>query len=202
MRCLQHMWRCDGHRTTGPCCAEYRASGLGSPRCEVQRDGQCGSLDDSRDVHQRDRTGDLYPLTSARGSDAVRALQQQAIESECKMLALWKRVRSPAPYLLILLLGVLWAAFDTTRDPARQLLAHTYLWGIRVYQQQARPMLEGRVQCRYNPSCSEYSSEAIQRFGLGRGLALTARRISRCRSSVPFGTKDPVPMMRLQDRNE
>ncbi len=46
--------------------------------------------------------------------------------------------------------------------------------------------------CRFHPSCSEYSREAIERYGAGRGLVLTLRRLARCRPLGPSGF-DPVP---------
>ena len=74
----------------------------------------------------------------------------------------------------------------TTRTtlPARGVTAF-----IRLYQA-ARI---GRVSpCRYTPSCSHYALEAVNRHGARRGLALTARRLGRCRPGGPFGF-DPVP---------
>jgi len=52
---------------------------------------------------------------------------------------------------------------------------------------------EGRPSpCRFYPSCSAYGHEAISRFGAGRGLWLTVRRLLRCRPFGPSGF-DPVP---------
>ena len=48
------------------------------------------------------------------------------------------------------------------------------------------------VRCRYEPSCSSYGLEAVQRYGTGKGLRLTAARLRRCRPGVPYGTLDPV----------
>ena len=46
---------------------------------------------------------------------------------------------------------------------------------IRLYQLTLSPWL-GR-QCRYDPTCSHYATEALQRFGVRRGVWLAAKRI-------------------------
>lgn len=46
--------------------------------------------------------------------------------------------------------------------------------------------------CNYTPTCSQYSLEAISRYGIFRGGLLSAKRIWRCRGSSPGGY-DPVP---------
>jgi putative membrane protein insertion efficiency factor len=46
--------------------------------------------------------------------------------------------------------------------------------------------------CRFYPTCSQYSHDAIELHGTGRGLWLTLRRLARCRPFGPSGF-DPVP---------
>ncbi|HXT86308.1 MAG TPA: membrane protein insertion efficiency factor YidD [Verrucomicrobiae bacterium] len=64
------------------------------------------------------------------------------------------------------------------------------LAGIRVYQIFFGPVFGGA--CRFEPSCSAYAYEAIQRFGAARGTWLGMKRLLRCRPFSPGGY-DPVP---------
>jgi putative membrane protein insertion efficiency factor len=61
---------------------------------------------------------------------------------------------------------------------------------IRAYQLLLSPFLGNH--CRFTPSCSQYASEAIGRYGAWRGGWLAIKRIGRCH---PFcdGGYDPVP---------
>ena len=52
----------------------------------------------------------------------------------------------------------------------------------------------GRVSpCRFYPSCSNYAVESFTTHGFWRGIALTARRLVRCRPFGPRGV-DLVPL--------
>ncbi|TMG85780.1 MAG: membrane protein insertion efficiency factor YidD [Betaproteobacteria bacterium] len=64
------------------------------------------------------------------------------------------------------------------------------LLALRAYQYALRPLLGSN--CRFYPSCSDYSREAIERHGAAKGSWLAARRMARCHPYHPGGY-DPVP---------
>ncbi len=61
---------------------------------------------------------------------------------------------------------------------------------VRLYQVTLSPFIGGR--CRYEPSCSQYSIEALRLHGAGRGFWLAASRVCRCHPFAAYGY-DPVP---------
>ncbi|GBC92691.1 Putative membrane protein insertion efficiency factor [bacterium HR15] len=74
-------------------------------------------------------------------------------------------------------------------QPQLGLAARMLMGTIRLYQRVSR--LTPSV-CRFYPSCSQYTYEAIQRFGALRGLWLGLKRVLRCHPFHPGGY-DPVP---------
>ena len=69
-------------------------------------------------------------------------------------------------------------------------MKHIVMALIRAYQRFISPVMGGN--CRFHPTCSEYTRQAVERYGAAKGLWLGAKRISRCHPFNPGGF-DPVP---------
>lgn len=61
---------------------------------------------------------------------------------------------------------------------------------IRLYKYTISPLLGRR--CRFFPSCSEYTAEAVEKYGALKGTHLGVKRLLRCHPWNPGGF-DPVP---------
>ena len=72
-----------------------------------------------------------------------------------------------------------------TASRIQQRMLRAIEWYQQAFQWRPSP-------CRFSPTCSHYSHEAISIYGPFRGLWLTIRRLLRCRPFGPSGY-DPVP---------
>jgi uncharacterized protein len=61
---------------------------------------------------------------------------------------------------------------------------------IRLYQRALSPVLG--IHCRFYPTCSAYTREAIEKYGFCQGAWLGVRRLLRCHP-LHRGGFDPVP---------
>lgn len=71
------------------------------------------------------------------------------------------------------------------------MLKKLFIGIIRMYQKFISPLFP--PTCRFTPTCSHYSIEALEKHGFFKGLWLSIKRISRCH---PFNNDphyDPVP---------
>jgi len=71
-----------------------------------------------------------------------------------------------------------------------KILVYPFILIIKLYQSFISPLIG--ANCRYTPTCSEYSINSFKRHGLIKGFFLSVKRISKCN---PFfkGGYDPVP---------
>lgn len=73
---------------------------------------------------------------------------------------------------------------------AARLPVYLAIFLVHLYRTLVSPFLP--AACRFHPSCSEYTLEALRRHGLLKGMYLGIRRILRCHPGNPGGY-DPVP---------
>jgi putative membrane protein insertion efficiency factor len=75
-------------------------------------------------------------------------------------------------------------------DIILKLLAVPFILLIKIYQMLISPLFPS--SCRFSPTCSSYSLDALKKYGLLKGSWLGIKRISRCH---PWGGSgyDPVP---------
>ncbi|MFA7444580.1 MAG: membrane protein insertion efficiency factor YidD [Flavobacteriaceae bacterium] len=78
----------------------------------------------------------------------------------------------------------------TTKNPIKRILIFPFVVLIRFYQIVISPVLP--ASCRYSPTCSHYTLEALKKHGLFKGGRLALKRIFSCH---PWGGSgyDPVP---------
>jgi uncharacterized protein len=79
------------------------------------------------------------------------------------------------------------------RAPQHQVSVRVFAASVSGYHRYIHPLTSRFIRCRYSPTCSEYSVQAVRRYGIAKGGWMSAKRIASCRASVPMGTVDPVP---------
>jgi uncharacterized protein len=76
-------------------------------------------------------------------------------------------------------------------NATRSLPVKAALLALRFYKAYLSMRFAGN--CRFDPTCSQYTYDAIERFGVARGVWLGMKRLGRCHPlSRKFGY-DPVP---------
>jgi putative membrane protein insertion efficiency factor len=70
---------------------------------------------------------------------------------------------------------------------------------IRFYSRFVSPALPPR--CKYHPSCSSYAVQAIERYGILRGLVLAGWRVLRCNPWSHGGYDPPEAQTLFKDRS-
>ena len=69
-----------------------------------------------------------------------------------------------------------------------------FIFFIRIYQKIPG---DWHNKCRYTPTCSNYAIEAIDTYGVFRGVYLSIKRILRCNPWGGYGY-DPVPSKKVK----
>jgi len=65
---------------------------------------------------------------------------------------------------------------------------------IRRYQAKGGGREVFRVDCNFEPSCSEYAKQAVMHHGVFRGMSLAFQRMKRCNKNDCTATEyDPIP---------
>jgi putative membrane protein insertion efficiency factor len=84
------------------------------------------------------------------------------------------------------------------RETILKILAFPFILLIRIYQRIISPLTP--QSCRHEPTCSNYTVQAIQEWGVIKGVWLGAKRLSKCH---PWGTwgYDPVPLKKPRKDN-
>jgi putative membrane protein insertion efficiency factor len=80
---------------------------------------------------------------------------------------------------------------DASKSAHSSAAVRAALFALRLYKSYLSVLMAG--SCRFEPTCSRYAYEAIERFGVLRGTWLGLKRLLRCHPlSRKFGY-DPVP---------
>ncbi len=78
------------------------------------------------------------------------------------------------------------------------MIKKPFIFLVKIYQWFISPILPN--SCRHSPTCSQYMIEAINEWGVIKGLYLGTKRLAKCH---PWGTHgyDPVPKKIKSEKN-
>ncbi|MCK5824434.1 MAG: membrane protein insertion efficiency factor YidD [Ichthyobacteriaceae bacterium] len=78
-----------------------------------------------------------------------------------------------------------------------KIIAIPFIWFVKFYKVALSPYLGSN--CRYSPTCSTYTIEALQKHGIIKGGWLSTKRIVSCN---PWGGHghDPVPEAKIKTK--
>lgn len=82
---------------------------------------------------------------------------------------------------MVVILILILTTVDAFREPEDQVTASVYISMVHLYQKFGRPLLKGKIYCRFNPTCSEYSIFVVKEQGIINGLIMSYERIDSCR---------------------
>ena len=74
------------------------------------------------------------------------------------------------------------------------MLKKIFVFIVILYQRLVSPYLP--QSCRFQPTCSEYAKEAIEKYGIIKGVTLASKRLTKCHPIKFLGGSegyDPVP---------
>jgi putative membrane protein insertion efficiency factor len=77
-----------------------------------------------------------------------------------------------------------------------KIIKKIFIFPIRLYQLFISPIIGGNRACRFTPTCSNYAIEAIQKFGIIKGVFVSVCRIARCN---PWGGNGYDPIDRIKN---
>ena len=70
------------------------------------------------------------------------------------------------------------------------MIKRFFIGVVKGYQYLISPLLG--QNCRYTPTCSQYSIQAIEKYGIFKGIWLSTKRISKCH---PWGGSGHDPLI-------
>jgi putative membrane protein insertion efficiency factor len=100
------------------------------------------------------------------------------------------RSQSRRTRLILVSFVAAWLAHDILVPPRYALDARATVLAIDGYRALVSSHLRGRVQCRFEPTCSWYGHESVRKHGFLIGGAKTVWRIARCGPWTKLGTVD------------